>query len=124
MNKETKTTPTAVDTEKWEGNAKDLEKYSDGMIREEETVSAPIFIIFAEYMGYVSQFNKMAENWCDGKVPEVHVQKFMMLEAKCIFRKMLKDYDIDDIRYYYDSYYPLILKDYVDSLAEILKDED
>ena len=26
MNKETKTTPTTVDTEKWEGNAKDLEK--------------------------------------------------------------------------------------------------
>lgn len=119
MNKETnQATPTTVSTEKWEGNFKDLQ---NNMNREEEIVAAPIFIIFAEYMGYVSQFNKMAENWCDGKVPEVHIQKFMMLEAKCIFRQMLKDFGLEDIRYYYDSYYPLILKDYVDNLAEILK---
>ena len=89
---------------------------------EELVIAAPIFIIFAEYMGYVSQFNKKAEDWCDGKVPEVHIQKFMMLEAKCIFRQMSKDYDKDDIRYYYDSYYPLILKEYEDKLAEIITD--
>ena len=86
------------------------------------TIAAPVFIIFAEYMGYVSQFNKKAEDWCDGKVPDVHVQKFMMVEAKCIFRQMSKDYDVDDIRYYYDSYYPLILKEYEDKLAEILSE--
>jgi hypothetical protein len=122
MSKETNATPTTVDTEKWEGNLKDLEKNTDGMIREEETVSAPIFIIFAEYMGYVSQFNKLAENWCDGKVPEVHVQKVMMLEARCIYRQMMKDFTLEEVRYYYDSYYPLILKEYVDSLAEIVKE--
>ena len=31
-------------------------------------VEAPLFILFAEYLGYVSIFNKMAEDWCDGKV--------------------------------------------------------
>lgn len=115
------TNPTTVDTQNWEGNFKDLEKFGE-MVHTEQVVAAPIFIIFAEYMGYVSQFNKMAENWCDGKVPEVHVQKVMMLEAKCIYRQMMKDFTLDDVRYYYDSYYPLILKEYVDSLAEIVKE--
>jgi len=84
-------------------------------------IPTPIFILFAEYMGYVSQFNKLAENWCEGKVPEIHVQKIMILEAKCIYRKMVKDYNIKDILYYYESYYPLVLKEYVDKLAEIVK---
>ena len=64
----------------------------------------------------------MAENWCDGKVPEAHVQKVMKIEANCIFRQMKQDYPLDEIKYYYDSYYPLILKEYVDKLESILKD--
>ena len=123
MNKEANsTTPTTVGTEKWEGNFKDLKENGEVLSHIEAIVPTPIFILFAEYMGYISQFNKMAENWCDGKVPEVHVQKIMILEAKCIYRKMLEDFDIEDIRYYYDSYYPLVLKEYVDSLAKIIED--
>ena len=122
MNKEKNSTnPTTVGTE-WEGNFKDLQENGEVLNHIEAIVPTPIFILFAEYMGYISQFNKMAENWCDGKVPEVHVQKIMILEAKCIYRKMLEDFDIDDIRYFYDSYYPLVLKEYVDSLAKIIED--
>lgn len=118
MNKETKTETTT----KWGGNFEDLKEFSDMVEQHEENViPAPIFIIFAEYLGYVSQFNKKAEEWCDGKVPEVHVQKIMMLEASCIFHQMKKDYELDVIKYYYDSYYPLILKEYVDKLEDILK---
>ena len=119
MNKETKT---ETATKNWEGNLKDLEEFGEIVGNHTESVvSTPVFIIFAEYLGYVSQFNKKAEEWCDGKVPEIHVQKIMMLEASCIFRQMKKDYDLDVIRYYYDSYYPLILQDYMEKLAEILK---
>jgi hypothetical protein len=45
----------------------------------------------------------------------------MMLEASCIFHQMKKDYDLNTIKYYYESYYPLILKEYVDKLEEIVK---
>lgn len=121
MNTE-KTKTTTTTTKEWEGNLKDLKEFGEKLEHEEKTVLAPLFIIFAEYMGYVSQFTKKAEDWCDGKVPEVHVQKFMMLEAKCIYRQMLVDYDLDDIRYYYDSYYPLILQEYDEKLAELIKD--
>jgi hypothetical protein len=121
-NKETKVeTPTE---EKWGGNVKDLEEYGDKEKHLVSVIPTPLFIIFAEYLGYISQFNKKAEEWCDGKVPEVHVQKVMNLEAKCIYRQMIKDYDLDEIQYYYDSYYPLILQEYDENLAKICDDEE
>ena len=120
MSKETSTVaPTKT---AWGGNFQDLKVFGEEIHHEECVVAAPIFILFAEYLGYVSQFNKKAEEWCDGKVPEIHIQKVMMLEATCIFRQMKKDYSLDVIKYYYESYYPLILKEYVDKLAEILED--
>lgn len=118
MSKET-TTSTSTATEKWDGNLRDFEMFGEKISHETKVVPTPLFIIFAEYLGYVSQFNKKAEEWCDGKVPEVHVQKLMKLEASCIFRQMKKDYDLDTIQYYYESYYPLIFKEYDDKLKEI-----
>lgn len=84
-------------------------------------VEAPLFILFAEYLGYVSIFNKMAEDWCDGKVPEMHIQKIIILEAKCILRQMKKDYGIDSIREFYSMYYPLILQEYDENLAKLIE---
>lgn len=84
-------------------------------------VEAPLFIIFAEYLGYVSMFNKMAEEWCDGKVPDIHVQKIIILEANCILRQMKKDYEISDIHEFYEMYYPYILKEYDDNLTKLIK---
>jgi hypothetical protein len=84
-------------------------------------VEAPLFILFAEYLGYVSIFNKMAEDWCDGKVPEMHIQKIIILEAKCIFRQMKKDYGLDNIREFYSMYYPLIFQEYDENLAKLIE---
>lgn len=84
-------------------------------------VEAPLFILFAEYLGYVSIFNKMAEDWCDGKVPEMHIQKIIILEAKCIFRQMKKDYGLDSIREFYSMYYPLIFQEYAENLAKLIE---
>jgi len=84
-------------------------------------VDAPIFILFAEFLGYVSTLNKFAEDWCDGKVPDLHIQKVLIVEAKCIFRQMLKDYTIDDIREFYMMYYPLVFQEYDEKLANLVK---
>ena len=51
-------------------------------------LEAPVFIIFSEYLGYVSPFTNLAEEWCDGKIPPIHMQKVIMVEAKCILRQM------------------------------------
>lgn len=85
------------------------------------TIEAPLFIMFAEYLGYISKLNKYAEEWCDGKVPDAHVQKVIIVEAKSIYRQMIKDYDMDTIKDYFKTYYPIILKDYDDKLQSIIK---
>lgn len=84
-------------------------------------VEAPLFILFAEYLGYVSIFNKMAEDWCDGKVPDKHVQKVLIVEAKCILRQMKKDYSIEDIREFYSLYYPLLFEEYDEKLHKLIE---
>ena len=85
------------------------------------TIEAPLFILFAEYLGYVSIFNKIAEEWCDGKVPEIHIQKIIILEAKCIQRQMKKDYTIENIKDFYEMYYPLIFQEYDEKLSKLLE---
>lgn len=85
------------------------------------SVESPLFIIFAEFLGYVSIFNKIAEDWCDGKVPEVHIQKVVIMEAKCILRQMKKDYKPKEIREFYNMYYPLILEEYDEKLAKMVQ---
>lgn len=110
MSTETKTV-TKVETE-----VKENQPNEEAII-----VEAPLFILFAEYLGYVSIFNKMAEDWCDGKVPEMHIQKIIILEAKCILRQMKKDYGIDSIREFYSMYYPLIFQEYDENLAKLIE---
>ena len=110
MNTETKTT-TTVETE-----VKENQPNEEVII-----VEAPLFILFAEYLGYVSIFNKMAEDWCDGKVPEMHIQKIIILEAKCILGQMKKDYGLDSIREFYSMYYPLIFQEYDEKLAKLIE---
>ena len=118
---ETKKTETQSNTtlEEWSGNFKDFASAD-----EEITLECPIFIIFAEYFGYVSPFTKMAEDWCEGKVPEVHVQKFLKIEATCILRQMKKDYGVESMRNYYKDFYPLILEEYCEKLASLIVAND
>lgn len=87
-------------------------------------IECPVFIIFAEYFGYVSSFIKTCEAWCNGNVPELHVQKFLKVEAASIFRQMKIDYSIEEIQDYYERYYPLILKEWVEKLKSITEDDD
>ena len=86
-----------------------------------KTIEIPVFLLFSEYLGYVSKFNELAEKWCDGKIPAPYIQKVMAVEAKIIFRQMKKDYGLPIIKYWYDIYYPVILKDYEESLVKFIK---
>ena len=115
-----KETNTVVDTKVWDGNFADFKNAVDSM-NEPIKVECPIFIIFAEYFGYISKFAKICEDWCDGKVPDIHVQKFLMVEASSIFHQMKIDYKMEEIKYYYSKFYPLVLEEYCDKLANICK---
>lgn len=91
--------------------------------KKEIVVESPLFILFAEFLGYVSIFNKIAEEWCNGNVPQIHIQKVVIVEAKCILRQMKKDYSIEDIREFYNMYYPLILEEYAEKLKKLTEFE-
>lgn len=101
----------------WEGNFKDIELNSDDSIIKVDT---PVFIIFAEFLGYVSKFNKIANDWCDGKIPEEYIQKILNVEARCILHQMKKDYTIKTMRYWFNTYYPVVLKEIEEKLIEKL----
>lgn len=93
---------------------------------EEETLGvnnmhAALFIMFAEYLGYVSTLNEEAEKWCNGKVPADHVRKILIVEAKCILRQMLKDYGQDAIRTNYENFYPLVLEEWDEKLKKLVE---
>lgn len=99
----------------WQGNLNDIKQFSD------KVIETPIFIIFAEYLGYFSKFAKTAEEWCEGKIPELFMQKFMRIEAKSIYNQMMKDYTLEEVRYWYDAYYKIIIKEYEDKLEALIK---
>lgn len=82
---------------------------------------AALFIIFAEYLGYVSTLNEEAEKWCKGTTPAEHIKKILIVEAKCILRQMLKDYGQDAIRINYENFYPLVLEEWDEKLKNLAK---
>ncbi len=87
------------------------------------TLEAPLFVMFAEYFGYLSRFNNIAKEWCDGKVPNIMMQKVIILEANCILREMKKEYSNKTIRKYYELYYPIILQEYNEKLHSLIAKE-
>lgn len=91
---------------------------------QDKVIEAPVFIIFAEYLGYVSRFNKLAADWCDGEIPEPYIQKVIIVEAKSIYRQMLKDYGLDMIKYWYETYQPVIIGEYEEKLSKVLEPEE
>lgn len=89
-------------------------------VNDEISIEIPLFILFSEFLGYVSPLNKFAEEWCNGTVPQMCIQKFMAVEAKSILRQMKKDYALDDIRLYYNMYYDAIFKELDDKLKSLI----
>jgi hypothetical protein len=115
---ETKTNTQTSTEQKWEGNIKDVLLNSDeNMIK----MDVPVFIVFAEFLGYISRFTKIANDWCDGKIPEDYIKKMLTVEAQCMLHQMKKDYTVATIRYWFNMYHPVILKDIEEKLADAFK---
>ena len=110
-------TKTITQENEWKGNLNDILLNNDDNIIKVET---PVFIIFAEFLGYVSRFNKIANEWCDGKIPDEYIQKIINVEARCILHQMKKDYTIKTMRYWFNTYYPVVLKEIEDKLTKSL----
>lgn len=87
-------------------------------------IEAPIFVLFAEYLGYCSRFLEDCEKWCKGEIPSIYIQRIVKVEAKSILRQMKKDYSVEDIVKWYKTYEEPLLKDYKDGLESILDEKE
>lgn len=70
-------------------------------------VPTPIFLLFAEFLGFPSMFLEMAENWCNPKkpFPSKNIKTLLEREARTIYDDMLSTYTEDEIHAYYLKFY-------------------
>ena len=94
----------------------------------ERTVSTsvirnPLFVVFAEFLGYESPIIDWAEEICQGKQVSEFNRNIVNLDAVSIFNKMQKEYSIKEIKEWWDSFYPIILVEYDKKLENLEKDD-
>lgn len=114
--------PTAQEVKKeeksYEGDLKDL--IGEGKYN----ISAPLFLMFAEYLGYVGKTLPWVDSWCvDKKKPEDYKVRFIEVEAVTVLREAKKKFSEQKLRELYDSLYEVILFIYDDNLKEMEKEE-
>ena len=102
----------------YEGDLKDL--IGEGKYN----ISAPLFLMFAEYLGYVGKTLPWVDSWCvDKKKPEDYKVRFIEVEAVTVLREAKKKFSEQKLRELYDSLYEVILFIYDDNLKEMEKEE-
>lgn len=107
----TNTALAVVDTH-YEGDLKDL------MAESKYNISAPLFLAFAEYLGYVSGVLKWVDEWCTGTKPSSYMVKFIEVEAAAVLKEVKKEYDAKTIRTLYDDLYEVILGLYDENIKK------
>lgn len=78
-------------------------------------IQTPVFILFAEILGYVSPFLEYAEDWCNPEkpMPLSCIKTFLEREAKVIYDDMLAEFTEEEIHQLYVNFYNTGL-DYLD----------
>lgn len=101
-------------TENYEGDLKSL--LGEGKYN----LSAPLFLMFAEYLGYVGKVLKWVDQWCVAKKKlEPYQIKFIEVEAIVAFNECKKKYTEQKMRELYDGLYEVILFMYDENLKSM-----
>ena len=95
------------------------EEIDDGLF-----IQTPIFILFGEFLGYVSLLVGMAEEWCNPKKPFLSktMETLLEREARTIYDEMLEDYTEEQIHTLYQTFYPCGLDEIESDLIQKRKD--
>lgn len=73
-------------------------------------ISAPLFIMFAEYLGYVGKTLSWVDDWCAlKKKPKPYQIKFIEVEASLVLKEALKEYTKERLYALYEALYDAIL---------------
>lgn len=110
---------TTVNTEEKEKNVEKPSSVKDFAERTKRTVKAPLFIMFAEYLGFVSNVIDWAEDWCKGNQPDEYKAKIIETDAICLFHQAKKKYTDDELADWYNEFYDVILSDYDKNLKNL-----
>lgn len=87
-------------------------------------ISAPLFLMFSEYLGYVGKTLPWVDSWCvEKKKPEDYKVRFIEIEAVTVLREAKEKYTAEKLRELYDSLYEVILFVYDDNLKEMEQEE-
>lgn len=79
-----------------------------------------LFLVFAEFLGYVSPLVEWAEEKCKtrSKTFEAYKQKAIDMDAVRVFKKMENELGIGVIRKWWKDYYNTLLKEYDETVKE------
>jgi hypothetical protein len=117
VNKQKETTGTK-ENEAYEGDLKDL--IGEGKYN----ICAPLFLMFAEYLGYVGKTLPWVDEWCvNKKKPEPYKVKFIEIEAVTVLKEAKKAFTEQKLRELYDGLYEVILFIYDENLKAMEKEE-
>ena len=117
VNKQEETTG-AKENEAYEGDLKNL--IGEGKYN----ISAPLFLMFAEYLGYVGKTLPWVDEWCvNKKKPEPYKVKFIEIEAVTVLKEAKKAFTEQKLRELYDGLYEVILFIYDENLKAMEKEE-
>ena len=110
------TTTTTVENSQYEGDLKSL------MGEGKYNISAPLFLMFAEYLGYVGKTLPWLDSLCVAKKKlEPYKMKFIEIEAVTVLKESKKKYTEKKMRELYDSLYEIILYVYDENLKDVNK---
>lgn len=81
-------------------------------------VHPALFLLFAEFLGYVSPFIEWAEKACTKGI-EDYQKKILKMDSFTIFERMKKEFDVKTIKEHWDSLHDVAIKKYETKLKDI-----
>lgn len=102
---DTKTTNVATSTEKKDEKA-------TVTIAKKHTVKAPLFLLYAEYLGKVSKVIDWVDDWCKGNEPDEIRKDIIENDALNIFNKLKDEIGEEELAKWFDEFYDVILSEY------------
>lgn len=79
------------------------------MVDEPSVIKNPLFLKFAEYLGYETPLIKWVDIVCNGKEIPNFIKKFLDIDAITVFNKMKEEYTIEEIKSWWDKFYPVVI---------------
>ena len=81
-----------------------------------QTIPPYIFILFAEYLGYISKMYSGVENWANGEKEwelDDYEKKLITTEALNMFHKMKEKLTLSEIQHRFEQIAPIALSKYL-----------